>query len=215
MNGQLKHDNNSCRRRCFVAADKKALYQICHQTGDAGKDASWMFSNVELLGDLYVGPYLEYQPELAWVLEDQHGIAGYLLGVSDTLAYQRWYLRHWLPNIRKGRRFPQKDESVWTMDDTLLASLFEFEFDRPDWLDQFPSHIHIDLLPRIQGKRWGTRFAREMLDTLRGKDSPGVHLGMNPDNRKALSFYQKLGFEILEHVELKWEEVLYLGMYLK
>jgi len=215
MNDQPKYTNTGCRRRCFVPADKKALYRICQQTGDAGKDATQLFMDVDLLGDLYVGPYLEYQPGLAWTVEDEHGICGYVLGVSDTHAYQRWHLSHWLPIIRKGRRFPEKEEEAWTMDDTLLASLFEFEFDRPDWLEQLPAHIHIDLLPRIQGQGWGTRFVRDMLDTLRDKDCPGVHLGMHPENQDALSFYEKLGFEVLEHVELKWEEVLYLGMYLK
>ena len=38
---------------------------------------------------------------------------------------------------------------------------------------------------------------------------------MHPDNKRALSFYEKLGFEVLEHADLPWEEVLYLGKDLK
>ena len=215
MNGPNKLVSNPCQRRCFATSDKKALYQICLKTGDAGKDASQIFRDVNLLGDLYVGPYLEYPSGLAWTIEDEVGICGYVLGVANTLAYHRWHLNHWLPRIRKGRRLPEKDEDDWTMDDTLLASLFEFEFDHPDWLEQFPAHIHIDLLPRVQGRGLGTRFVREMLDAFCDQNCRGVHLGMHPENHKALSFYQKLGFEVLEHVELKWEEVLYLGMCLK
>lgn len=215
MNAQAEDTNDPCRRRCFIAADKKALYRICQQTGDAGKDATHIFHDVDLLGDLYVGPYLEFEPELAWTIEDGRGVCGYVLAVSDTVAYQKWHLRNWLPKIRKGRHFPKSPEEDWTMDDALRASLFEFEFDRPEWLEQFPSHIHIDLLPRIQGKGWGSRYAQDMLDTLCQKGSVGVHLGMHPENLQALSFYQKLGFQVLEQVELRWEEVLYLGKYLQ
>ena len=215
MNEPEEHTDDACRRRCVVASDKKALYRICQLTGDAGKDASRIFQDMDLLGDLYVGPYLTYQPELAWAIEDNRGICGYLLAVSDTVAYQKWHVRYWLPRIRKGRHVPTTDEENWTMDESLRASLFEFEFDRPDWLEQFPAHIHIDLLPRIQGKGWGTLFVQEMLGTLRNKGCPGVHLGMHPENTKALEFYQKLGFQVLEQVDLKWEEVLYLGKYLQ
>ena len=51
----------------------------------------------------------------------------------------------------------------------------------------------------------------KMLDEFQQRGSLGVHLGMHPDNQKALRFYQKLGFSELEKANLVWEEVLYLG----
>ena len=70
--------------------------------------------------------------------------------------------------------------------------------------------VNIELLERIQGKGYGTQWMMEMLKSLQKQGCQGVHLGMHPDNKRALSFYEKLGFEVLEHADLPWEEVLYL-----
>ncbi len=211
MGNAGKLNPGPCRRRLLLPGDEMALYDICLQTGDAGKDATGLYEDKNLLGDLYVGPYLHYQPELAWVIEDDLGICGYLLGVTNTLNFQSWFLDKWLPRIQKGRCFPDHHKQPWTLDDALLASLFEFEFDRPRWLSKYSAHIHIELLPRIQRKGYGSRWTLELLHALREQGCSGVHLGMHPDNREALRFYHKMGFHLLERAELAWEETLYLG----
>ena len=101
MGNAGKLNPGPCRRRSLLPGDEMALYDICLQTGDAGKDATGLYEDKGLLGDLYVGPYLHYQPELAWVIEDDLGICGYLLGVTNTLNFQSWFLDKWLPRIQK------------------------------------------------------------------------------------------------------------------
>ena len=54
--------------------------------------------------------------------------------------------------------------------------------------------LHIDLLPRVQGRGIGRQLIELQLATLRDRGSHGVHFHVRPTNRRALSFYDHLGF---------------------
>ena len=66
--------------RDYRIGDEEAAYYICMKTGDYGKDGEPYFSeDPDALGRIYVGPYLEFEPELALILEDQDGVCGYAM----------------------------------------------------------------------------------------------------------------------------------------
>ena len=50
------------------------LYDICVRTGNNGDDARPLYRNHQLLGEIWAGPYLELQPDLAFVAEDDAGV---------------------------------------------------------------------------------------------------------------------------------------------
>ena len=50
---------------------------------------------------------------------------------------------------------------------------------------RYPSHLHIDLLPRGQGQGHGRLLIESLLDLLRAGGSGGVHLGVSPTNLRA------------------------------
>ena len=58
----------------------------------------------------------------------------------------------------------------------------------------FPSHLHINLLPRIQGQDVGRRLIDRWLATVRKMGSTGAHLGVNTANARAIGFYRRFGF---------------------
>ena len=68
---------------------------------------------------------------------------------------------------------------------------------RPTLVGDFPSHLHIDLLPVAQGRGNGRRLLERLLAVLRADGSPGVHLGVSRRNVRAIGFYRALGFEEL------------------
>src|SRR5918994_3903352 len=76
------------RIRDARAEDRDALYEVCLWTGDSGQDANERYDDPHLLGHVYVGPYLLLEPALALVLDDG-GTAGYVLGASDTVGFER------------------------------------------------------------------------------------------------------------------------------
>src|SRR5690606_7372227 len=64
----------------------------------------------------------------------------------------------------------------------------------PEPYEAWPSHLHIDLLPRVQRRGYGRRLIETLVARLRDAGSPGVHLGVHPSNTGAIAFYHRLGF---------------------
>jgi ribosomal protein S18 acetylase RimI-like enzyme len=71
--------------------------------------------------------------------------------------------------------------------------------------------MHIDLLDRAQGRGVGRQMMERIMDTLRRRGSPGVHLGVSVRNDPALGFYRKIGFTELIRVGSSTDGVVYLG----
>ena len=90
--------------RQALADDRDALYDICVRTADSGGDARPLYRNHELLGELWVGPYLALAPGLAFVAEDGDGVVGYVLGAEDTREFEEACERDWWPALRA--RYP-------------------------------------------------------------------------------------------------------------
>ncbi|MDN3718454.1 FAD-dependent oxidoreductase [Roseibium salinum] len=54
--------------------DLEALYAICLRTGDAGKDASGLYSDPRLMGHIYAAPYVALDGLICLVAEDAGGV---------------------------------------------------------------------------------------------------------------------------------------------
>ena len=74
--------------------------------------------------------------------------------------------------------------------------------------DDYPAHLHIDLLPSAQGQGWGRALMDRFLAQLRAAGVAGVHLGVATVNLRAVAFYARLGFCVLRADE----ETQILGM---
>ena len=181
--------------RGYRAADLGDLYLICLRTGDHGEDATAQFRDPDLLGHVYAAPYGVLEPSLAFVVEDQAGVGGYCLAALDSREFEERLEAEWWPPLRL--RYAEPDAAVcdrWTRDQQ-TAYLIHHPWRTDDELmADYPSHLHIDLLPRVQGGGMGRRLMDTQLAALREQGSPGVHLNVNSANRRALGFYHHLGF---------------------
>ena len=177
--------------RAYQRADADALYDICVRTGADGADARPAFRDPRLLGSVYVGPYLALEPHLAFVLDDA-GPGGYVLAARDTVAFGRACEEHWWPALRA--QYPVSAFPAGSADAGIVAMLHDPPVADPDVLRSYPSHLHIDLLPRIQGAGWGRRLIARALLALAAAGSPGVHLGVSATNDRARGFYHHMGF---------------------
>ena len=193
-------------RRC-EPRDLDAVYDVCLRTGDDGEDASRAFDDPKALGHIFVGPYLELEPRLAFALEDPQGVCGYALGALDSKKFYDAYLNKWLPEIRQRHPEPTGDPAQWTRTQRIYFDYYHPEIFIPEPYNRFPSHLHIDLLPHARGRGLGREMMNVLLAELTAQGSPGVHLGMGAANARAERFYRKLGFHELARVG----DVLYLG----
>lgn len=178
--------------------DLPALYRVCLLTGAAGQDASAAHTDPDLPGHLFAGPYVVFPGSVALVVQDEEGVAGYCLGVPDTPAFEDWMEEVWLPPLRD--RHPRG--SGGTPADEGLIGWFHAPL-RPTahLVDAYPAHLHVDLLPRLQGQGWGRRLIDAMAARLAAAGAHGVHLGVDPANTGAAAFYARLGFDGLDGPE--------------
>ena len=179
--------------RAATLQDLPGTYRVALLTGDAGRDASGLFHNPELLGHLYVGPYVVGQPDLASVIADEDGVAGYGLAAADTRAFEAWMEAGWWPTLRE--QYPARSDA--SPDAELIALIHAPEVAAEDVLVDYPSHLHVDLLERVRGQGNGRLLIERMLAQLRERGSPGVHLGVASTNANAIAFYRHLGFDVV------------------
>ena len=184
--------------RGYRPGDLADLYRICLQTGDRGEDATGQFTDPDLLGHVYAAPYGLLEPALAFVVEDHDGVGGYCLGALDSREFEQRLEAEWWPPLRA--RYPEPDVGdidSWTRDEQMAYLIHHPWRAEGELLAQFPSHLHIDLLPQVQGTGMGRRLMDAQMAALRERGSRGVHFNVNAANRRALGFYHHLGFREL------------------
>jgi ribosomal protein S18 acetylase RimI-like enzyme len=182
--------------RPYRPDDLDALYRICLETGDSGQDATHLYRDPMLLGHVYAAPYGTLEPRLAFVLEDQAGVSGYVLGALDTAEFEDRLEREWWPHLRA--KYPDPDglpAEKRTPDQRIAHMIHHPHRTSAELVARYPSHLHIDLLPRAQGGGNGRRLIESLLDALRAQGSRGVHLGVGGANVRAIGFYRHMGFQ--------------------
>lgn len=182
--------------RPYRPTDRDRLYEICLLTGADGEDASELYAVPTLLGEVYVGPYLEFAPDLAWVAELNGEPAGYVLGTADTWSLEMHCEAQWWPELRK--RYPRGSQSSPAQssaaDEAIVDLIHRPPTAEPGVLASYPAHLHIDLLPSLQGRGAGRALIDTLLAELTARGVAGVHLGVSLANVRAVGFYQHLGF---------------------
>ena len=183
--------------RPYQTSDLDALYDICLKTGDTGEDATGLYDDPKLLGHLYAAPYAVLEPELTFVLEDSGGVCGYILGAFDSKTFYEGLESKWFPPLRERYPKPAGEENL-TKDEMLINQLHRLGATYPP---SYPSHLHVDLLPRAQGSGNGRALMETFLAALKDRGSSGVHLGTSPKNVRSEKFYLKMGFHELKRQE--------------
>lgn len=192
--------------------DQAGAYYVCLKTGDFGKDGEPFYrDDPDALGRIFVGPYLAYEPDLSLILADTLGICGYALGAFDSKAFFDRYEKEWRPKLCSESPMPTGDPNQWTRSQMVHSWYHNPDYTMPEPYADYPSHLHIDLLERAQGRGYGRRMMEMVMDTLRQRGSPGAHLGVSMMNTQAFGFYQKLGFKELLRVGEGKDGCVYMG----
>jgi len=180
--------------RPFQSTDHDALYQICLRTGWGGGDATEHYSDPRLLGHFYAAPYVKQDSGLCLIATLNGVPSGYILGTADSAGFRTWSETQWFPTLRE--RFPMPDEAD-TSADAVLRRRMHSGYEPPDCARDYPAHLHIDLLPNLQGRGLGAQLMGRFFDILRERNCPAAHLVVNVANTRAVAFYEKFGFHLV------------------
>lgn len=192
------------RIRPFRPGDEPALAEICLRTADAGADATGLLDDDDLWAEIFVLPYVAHHPELAFVVEAGDGrVVGYVVGAPDSAAFEEWFATEWWP--RHADRWPRPEGDPVPVSVSRQDGMVRFAYARrggaQPFGDEYPAHLHIDLLPEAQGRGLGRRLIETLETALRDTGVPGLHLVAWAENTGAVAFYPRVGFAPLPSPE--------------
>ena len=186
--------------RPYQQSDLARMREICLLTGAAGGDATGLFSSDDLLPDLFLEPYVTFAPGWAWVVElpvpdgagqDGVQVEGYLVAVSDTRAFTSWWADTWTPWF--ATLYPRPQQPYSEEERLVLRGYHPGQIEIAE-VDEYPAHLHVDLLPAAQGQGWGSKLIGRLRSELADVGVPGVYASLDAENVAAPGFYERIGF---------------------
>jgi ribosomal protein S18 acetylase RimI-like enzyme len=198
-------DGRTILIRNFRRQDEAAIEEITFRTGFQGEDLAGrrFFDDKRLFFLIFIYYYTRHEPQHCFVAVDSadDAVVGFICGTPDTAAQEVRFMKTTAWHIPLRAFFC----TIWRYPRTFLTFLrlvnMARYLDRGQSAEQleadYPAHLHMNVLPGYQGQGIGTqlmqRFERHML----ALDVKGIHLQTSNHNRKALPFYEKMGFTIV------------------
>jgi ribosomal protein S18 acetylase RimI-like enzyme len=181
--------------RSYDVADRAELVGGMAAAG-MGAPGSEVWGHQPSLADVYLTPYLDLEPESAFVAVVDGRVVGYLVGVVDGASLPSEgerisdsIRRHRLWRVSGARRFFARAAY-----DTVVCKLRR-EPTAGELLDpRWPSHLHIDLMHAGRGNGAADRLMHAWFARLREAGSPGCYLQTSVENFRAVRFFRRMGF---------------------
>lgn len=182
--------------RNYKPVDWERVRDISVQTSIFGEYKNEVL-NEEIIADLLTNYFIEYEPQSCFVAEQEGEVIGYLLGSCDVLKMRQILKRKVLPVLvgkvfQNGLIFRQNNLRLVR---NLLSSYFKGEFNVPDFSQDYPATLHINIAAGYRGRKIGSILVKNFLDFISKKEIKGIHFGVLSEDAKR--FFLKLDFEIL------------------
>lgn len=176
---------NKIEIRGYQEKDKEEVQNICVVTANEflqQPDKRFMLLNA------YCNYYIEQEPDNCFVAVDSEcdKVVGYIISVENSDAWAKKYKELYVDNCEV------EELKEFFMNTTSTALKYSKEF---------PSHLHIDILPEYQRRGIGFMLMDKLVSNLRNKNIFAVMLSAGADNEKGINFYKKYGFEVLRLTE--------------
>ncbi len=161
--------------RTYRKEDRESLERICTITDPKHFPQEYLYT-------LYLHYYIEEEGDNTLVAVFDNKVVGYIL---STESYDRW------KRVMREKYLSSADEK--TRDDGEESIAFYSPY-----AEEYPAHMHIDIDPEYQRMGLGTALVDALSEKLRKKNVPGLMLGVDRDNIKGVSFYNRYGFTQLD-----------------
>ncbi|PIE10574.1 MAG: GNAT family N-acetyltransferase [Rhodobacterales bacterium] len=184
--------------RQAVQSDLDAFYNISLKTGHLGRDATDLYLDPKMMGHIYSAPYLLFEPKLAYVIEERDQVVGFCVGAVDTLKFSALLEETWWPGLRKAYPKPRMSlRSTWSADERRSHMIHTPESAPKSVVQTYPAHMHMNLLPHVQGRGFGREMFKHWVQQASRFDVDAIHIGVNAGNVGALRFWESNGFRRL------------------
>uniref|UniRef100_A0A665UWL1 protein O-GlcNAcase n=1 Tax=Echeneis naucrates TaxID=173247 RepID=A0A665UWL1_ECHNA len=179
-------------------------YHSKDKVTQGGQESS--MAHPDIIGDRCLGPCLALCPEYSFILEDELGVCGCVLGILDVRSFAKRCQATWIPAMKD--KYPPKGAYF----DDLIQLMEEDQGEYPDsLLYHFPSQLRLDALPELVDISVSRTLLTALLNALKANGSQGVFCEVQPTDRQRLEFLTKLGFLEILRGEARSREGVVLG----
>lgn len=193
--------------------DFREVLHITFRTGLFGEslESTDFASDEYLFGLLYAYYYIRYEPENCFLAEFEGRIIGYVLGCDDSLRAHARFADLIMPkvNARAAELLATGEDDPEWVRHLLHSAADEASRALPDYVSRYPAHLHINVIPEFHRQGVGRLLIERELEHMRAAGIPGIHLVTTSANRKAVPFYESLGFTLLssEPASAPWARI--------
>ncbi len=172
--------------RPYESKDKENV-RFVHLNSDGPCKSSKRGTNFSLA--VYCDYYIEKEPENCFVAVDESDKAvGYVICAENFDRFYPVFIDEYYTKI-KSWEFKRRKSA--------LRSVIPHE----KYKNEYPAHLHIDILPDYQHIGLGRKLMDALCNHLRPKDINGVMFTVWHKNYNAIKFYEKYGFRLIETKE--------------
>ncbi len=181
--------------------DIESLYAISLATGASGEDAASLYEDGRMMGHIYSAPYAALSPSTCFVADNGREVVGFAVGAIDTCSFEEQLEDEWWPELRAIYADPHDlPRSIWNADQKRCFMIHHPQRTPAEITKEYPSHLHINLLPQAQGIGIGSSLLKSWLHKAHALGAIGAHVGVNAQNERALRFWTAHGFQKLDHL---------------
>ncbi|MEI7865254.1 MAG: hypothetical protein WCI38_07765 [Chthoniobacterales bacterium] len=186
--------------RPYLSSDRAAVRQLCCETGYLGKAIDPVFQDRQLFADYLTSFYTDWEPESAFVLEQDGVVKGYLLGSRRPLLHQFHSL---LTNIRLFVtgifRYPRYNAESKAFVRWILLNAWR---EVPAAPRSIP-HFHFNMLPEAQGIAGTRELLVNYFNHLRAHGEKQVFgQVVTFEDRRGARVFERYGFRVLDKKEI-------------
>ncbi len=183
--------------RRYIPADRESVRRISCETADLGRPIESIFSDRRVLADLLTGYYTDYTAGTCWVAQVSGRVIGYLTGCLNTRHFFGVMAIRIAPlilleSLFRGSFFSRQSRHLFSLG---IKSLIMGGFSRRIPINEYPAHLHIDIMPAFRRKQIGRQLIEKFFDQCRAAGIPGVHLSTRDDNKAGRHFFKSMGFK--------------------
>ena len=169
--------------RKYQSKDKQRVIEICLKNADI--DASTSEDTVKFIEYTFCRYYIEVEPENCFVAVDENDVPyGYVYGAGDFDNYRQKFE-------------PYLETVAGLKNGAFTADVYVEMYNHYIYKDEYPAHLHIDVLDGHRGEGTGAKLIENYCENLRSRGIKGVMLIVGSDNDGGRNFYEKNGFTLL------------------
>lgn len=202
--------------RKYIDTDFEQVLNICYKTGYMGKNlkGTGKFDDRKLFSYFFCSYYLFYEKEHCFVAVDSdhdNRVVGYIIGAANTKKQITMFIikMSWRIGLRLLYTLFKYPSTLKSIRNILKNKTYKHI--PKNFYNEYPAHLHINLLPEYQGKSIGTLLLSAFENHIRNNpdsSKKGIHLKTSNINSKAVKFYTKNGYtKLLEFPDTLWGNV--------